>query len=536
MLIKVIIVDDEPAIREGIKNAVNWEKYDMEISAVVGSSAEALDQIEKSPPDVIILDICLDGMDGLEILEIVRHKYPNIFVILISGHDEFEYARRAVELNAFCYLLKPIDIDQLCTKLMQIVQHVQKKLEQLKKDKELNERLKESIPVIREHLFYEIIRGRNLIPDKINKKANFLGIDLDAKEYVVIVLELNLSDSKSEYDKNLLKYAVMELCEEAFTPFYKCYSFNLRENIGLLICGEALQNVLIKDISLALLEKINNSLGTSITIGIGSISHEITSVTHSYKEAVNVLEYKILIGLNRVIDSESILFNTNMKFERNLVKGLFDKRKDELKYALKTVNDETVNSIANDITETLRSSLKNNIKNFSRDLLQLSNSLSDILIGLDINVDSIFSDGNELYTTFKKQKTIEGIAVCLKDFFQRIMEEIKNRQNINNSFYVNKARDYIEKNLYGELSLSSVADYLYVSSNYLSRIFKQEVGESFIEYVIRGKMFEAKRLLETSTYKVYEIANELNYKDVNYFTKTFKKTFGVTPSEYRELI
>ena len=116
------------------------------------------------------------------------------------------------------------------------------------------------------------------------------------------------------------------------------------------------------------------------------------------------------------------------------------------------------------------------------------------------------------------------------------MEEIKNRQNINNSFYVNKARDYIEKNLYGELSLSSVADYLYVSSNYLSRIFKQEVGESFIEYVIRGKMFEAKRLLETSTYKVYEIANELNYKDVNYFTKTFKKTFGVTPSEYRELI
>ncbi len=533
---KVIIVDDEPAIREGIKNIINWEQFGMEVSAVAGSSAEALEKIDHSPPDILILDICLDGMDGLEILEIVRHKYPNVYVILISGYDEFEYARRAIDLNAFCYMLKPIDVGQLGQKLLQIREKIEQKFSQLKKDKELNERLKESIPIIREHLFHKIIKGKNINLDLITGKADFLGINLKAEEYLVIVVEPNLSENKSEYDKNLTKYAVMELCEDAFSDGYRCYSFELGDNIGFLVCGENIELSQIKDISCGIIQKINQSLSASVTIGIGSITKEITSVTHSYNEAVSALEYKILMGLNRVIDSESILNSANRRLERNLIRELFNKRKEELKYALKTMNQEMVQSICSDITNTLERSLKENIRNFNRDLLQLSNSLNEVVIGLDINIDKVFSGGYDLYGSFKRLETIEKISCCLQEFFQAILEEIRHRQNISNSFYINKARDYIEKNLYGELSLSSMADYLYVSSNYLSRIFKQEVGESFIEYVIRKKMLEAKRLLESSTYKVYEIADELNYKDVNYFTKTFKKAFGVTPTEYRELI
>lgn len=535
-MIKVIIVDDEITIREGIKKAIDWERYGMEVSAVAGSSAEALDCIEQFLPDIIILDILLDGMDGLEILDIVRHKYPNVYVILISGYDEFEYAQRAIELSAFCYLLKPIDEEQLKQKLGQIREDIDRKLDKLKKDKELNERLKESLPVIREHLFYEIIRGKNIHLDKIYEKSEFLGVDLNAKQYAVIILELHIPENKSEYDKNLIKYAAMEKCENAIAGLYKCYSFNLRENIGILICTDKIDLSHVKEICQGIINGINNLLSVPVTIGIGSVYHEITSIVYSYKEAVDALEYKALMGLNQAIDSDSIYRSANKKYERNPVKELFSKRMNELKHALKTMNSEVLSTISSDIALALEDSLKNNIRNFSKDLLQLSNSLNDVIISLDINIENIFHNETDLYGVFRKLKTIEKITDYLKDFFERVLEEVKSRQKDSNSFYVNKAKSYIDKNLYGELSLSNVADNLYVSSNYLSRIFKQEVGESFIEYVIRGKMHEARRLLETSTYKVYEIANELNYKDVNYFSKTFKKIFGVTPSEYRELI
>lgn len=535
-MIKVIIVDDEITIREGIKNAINWEQYGMEVSALAGSSAEALDKIEKSPPDIIILDIMLDGMDGLEILDIVRHKYPNVYVILISGHDDFEYAQRAIELSAFCYLLKPLDEEQLRQKLNQIREDIKLKMDKLKKDKELNERLKESLPVIREHLFYEIVRGKNIRLEKVFEKAAFLGVNLNAKKYAVLILELHIPDNKSEYDIILMKFAAMEKSEKAISGLYKCYSFNLRENIGILICTEQIDISRVKNICQSIINDINNSLAVPVTIGIGGVYPEITSIVYSYREAVDALEYKALMGLNRVIDTESLLSSSNKKYEINPVNELFNKRMNEIKHALKTMDNELIKSISADISSALKDSLENNIRNFSRDLLQLSNFLNDVLISLDINIDNFFQDGSELFGTFRKLKTIEKINDYLESFFERVLGEIGSKQKVNNSLYVNKAREYIDRNLYGELSLSSVADTLYVSSNYLSRIFKQEVGESFIEYVIRGKMQEAKRLLENSTYKVYEIANELNYRDVNYFTKTFKKTFGVTPSEYRDLI
>lgn len=535
-MIKVMIVDDEIVISEGIKQAIDWQSYGMEVCAVAGSGNEALEIMELCPPDIVILDIMLNDMDGLEVLDLVRHKYPNTYVILISGYDDFGYAQRAIELNAFCYLLKPLDENQLREKLLQISENIKKRFEKLKRDRELNERLRESIPILRDKFLYEIVMGKNTNKSSIDSKADFLEVDLKAGQYAVIILELSNVDYRNEYDKNLMKYAVMDICTGTFSGAYKCYPFNIQENIGLLICADSMEQSEIREMCCNIRDKVNRTLGILLTVGVGRPCNELLSVQYSYGEAADALEYKIIMGLNRIIDSEAIYKSANKKYEHNLLKEVFDKRSDELKIALKAMNNKTVYSITAEIISALHTSINNNIKNCNRNLLILSSYLTGIVISLDVNVDRIFEEGKELYGTFRQLETIEKIKECIEAFFRRIMENLKDRQKDSNNSYVDKALECIKENLNGEISLTTVADSLYVSSNYLSRIFRQKMGEPFIEYTIRLKMNEAKRLLETSNQKVYEIANELNYKDVNYFTKTFKRTFGVTPSEYRELL
>lgn len=534
-LIKVMIVDDERTIREGVRSAIDWQQHGLEVCATAASGAEAFEAIENDPPDIVLLDIVLNDIDGLEVLDLIRRKYPAIYVILISGHDDFEYAQRAIELSAYCYLLKPVDIAQLLEKLLQIRSSIEQRMDKLKKDSELNDRLKESIPIIRDSFFQELVNGKCTSVESITAKSDFLGVDLAARQYAVALVELHGAGNGDEYDRNLIRYATVDLCRDAFAGVFKCHPFNMEGNIGLLICSDDLDPVRVRGICTAIRDDVNGKLEVPLTIGIGAPQCGPLSIQHSYREAAEALEYKILMGLNRVIDPDIIYKTSNKLLERNLVKEVFLKRGDELKVALRNLNRKVVDSVASDIIAAMRESIDSNFKNRSRDLLLMSTYLSMVAIDLDVNTELIAGEGEELYLCLRSKETMEKIRECICLFFAKIMAELKARQQNCNSQYVSKALDCIRENLYGELSLSTIADTLYLSPNYLSRIFKQEVGEPFIEYTVRVKMNEAKRLLEQSSRKVYEIANELNYKDVNYFSKTFKKIFGVSPSEYREL-
>lgn len=534
-MIKVMIVDDEKTIREGVGKAIDWESHGMELCAAAASGAEALEIIEQNLPDIVLLDIVLNDIDGLEVLDLVGRKYPGIYVILISGYDDFEYAQRAIELNAYSYLLKPIDVAQLLEKLLQIREAIARRMDKLKKDRELNDRLRESIPIIRDSFFLELVGGKIASAESIAAKAEFLGVELMARQYAVAILEFHSLGNGCEYDRNLIKYAAMDICREAFSGAYRCHPFNLEEKIGLLICADEMEQEAIRAVCCTIRDDVNVKLGVPLTVGLGKPQGDLLSIRHSYDEAMESLGYKLIMGLNRVIDPEIIYKSSNNKLERNLIKEVFHRRGEELKVALKTMNRQAVESMASGIAAALRESIDGNIRNHAKDLLQLSAYLSGIAVDLDVDIENILDEGKELYGVFKSQETMEKIHACILAFFYRIMDELAGKQKNNNSLYVGKALQYIRENLYGEISLSAIADALYLSPNYLSRIFRQEVGEPFIEYTIRVKMNEVKRLLEQSPQKVYEIANKLNYRDVNYFSRTFKKIFGVSPSEYREL-
>ena len=540
-MINVLIVDDEYSIREGIKNNISWAEYGLRVCGTAASGFEALELVDKEMPEIIILDIRLSDMDGLEVLEVVKEKYPHIKVILISGHDDFEYAQKAIELDAFSYILKPIDDKKLLAKIIDAKKIIEDQFNKIKSDENLNKQLKKNIPILKDIFLNQIVTGKLTDLQTMKERSEFLGIELSMSQYTVLVLELqddNLVSKRSEYDKNMLKLAVINHLESMLGKTFSHYSFNLVNNIGVIIQGDNIDRTLLKNTCVEFKDYVNKSMGLLITIGLGRIHEGIHGIPFAFREALDALEYKLLLGCNVVIDIENIQVsqvNEKTVFAEDVFEDTIKKLEDDLIYSLKTLNRKKVAQITDNIVATLGETLRINIEKTDRLIFLMSFFLTKLLLTLDIKIEKFFDQGNEIYDDLRNLETIDQFGEYINRFFDKVMNILQNKQESKNSFLVSKAIEYIKENIYNDISLTKTADAIYISPNYLSRIFKQEMNETFIEFVTNSKMTEAKELLKNTNYKIYEIADMLKYKDVNHFTRVFKRVFSVTPTDYREL-
>jgi len=537
-MINIMIVDDELTIREGIKSTFQWEKYGLLVCGTAASGTDALYLIDETAPDIIILDIKMSDMSGLEVLEIVRNKYPNIKVILISGHDDFEYAQKAIELNAFCYVLKPIDEKKLLEKILAAKKVIEEQFLKIKSDESLNKRLKEGLPALRNVFLHQLLKGKLADMKTIKEKSDFLEINLNMPEHAAVIFDLQNEGShanRNEYEKSLMKLAVINAAENIFGKVFHYNCFDCEESMGIIIQGFKIKRSALKNTCWCFKEYVNNTLGLIMTLGIGGIHEGIQNIPLSYKEAVDALEYKLILGRNEIIDIEKIEEYFKKDYAESSLEETIKENEASLINALKVFNKVKIASIIDDVISSLREAIKINVKKTDRLTFLLSFFLTKILLALDIGIEKFFDLGNDTYNDMKKLETIEEFKEYINCFLSNVMSELMQREISNNGFLVNKAMEYIHENVYSDISLTGTANSIYINPNYLSKIFKQEINESFIEYVTKIKMNEAKKLLKSSNLKVYEIADMLRYKDVNHFTKIFKRYMSVTPSEYREL-
>jgi two-component system, response regulator YesN len=538
-MINVLIVDDEEQIREGIKGGIDWSTYGINIVNTVGSASEALNAIELSAPHAIILDIKMSEMDGLELLEIIHEKYSSIKVVLISGYDDFSYAQKAIELNAFCYLLKPLDDKELLSKILEIKQLIESQLSIVRKDEEFKKKFEENMPILRDNFFLQLMRGKISEFNSFKEKIDFLKLKLESPEYLVITLDLDnnsTSKSSSVYDQNVFKFAIMSTAENLFNKAYSCYCFNMDDNIGLLISGSALELMDIKNICVSLKEWVNATLSLSISIGIGSVCQNFSHIMFSCRESLDALAYKLILGRNEVIDVSNFPEIEKTKLTETGFDAILKDREEGLIYAIRCEDLAAAEEKFKGIILTLKKLIEVDIKMTNRLVYLLSFFLTKLLISLDISLDSFLEEETNFYTILEKFKTIEDINDYIKKYLQRVMLIFQEKQKKNANYHLNKAIEFINNNKYNDISLTNVANSLYIHPNYLSKIFKQNIGTSFVEYAINLKMNEAKKLLKSSNFKVYKIADMLQYKDINHFTRLFKKTFGLSPSDYRDLL
>ncbi len=537
--VDVLIVDDEQHTREGIRDELEWSKHGMRVIGTAANAYEALDIMDRSLPHIVILDIKMPDMDGLELLEIVKCRYPNVRVILISGYDQFSYAQKAVSGGAFCYILKPIDERELTEKILDARREIVEEQHRIHEDEVLRTRYRENLPVLRDHFLGMLASGRPLRPDRLIEKGEALGIDLSGKDFVVVAFDPSEERDEMVDQSAYRRYSVMEkaeriLCEISDTrdPVH-CYAFNVDKHIALLVAGDSIDIDAILASTGEIRTWVNVNLGVSVTASIGTVVHNPQDIHVSAKNAIEGLEYRFVKGSNSVFLGSDLSFGME---GRALVRR-FERTLKELKPAAEKAvkSGDGIEDLVESIVAELARAVEKDLSCKSDLCFVLVVFVLELLISIRADLSFFFVDGIDMVSYLKAIAVREELQSFLLEYLCGLHSSWNDHVSSSNNRLVTRALRYMEENIHGDISLTRVAEELNVHPNYLSRIFKTSSGRTYIEREIEMKMNEARRMLEETDGRVYEIANALSYRDVNYFTRTFKRMVGVSPTEYRSI-
>lgn len=545
---KLILVDDEEEVRQGILEKIEWDKHGFEIAGEAENGLEALEIAEKVIPDIVITDIKMPFMDGLTLAERFHEKYPTTKIIILTGFDEFEYAKKAIQLNVVEYILKPISSKELTNVLDKIKTKLDEEVAQKKDIEALKESYRKSLPLLREKFLISLINSE-LAREEIMGEARNYGLRIDGKGFAVALInpgnndkpvaagnvyELNEQENPGALsDRVLSRIAVLNICKEIMDRYNSGIVFLHNDNIALIFISQENDRDAVTGEILQILEEIRVYIqkyhGFTVTIGLGSFCNDIICLNQSYKNAVNALDYSVVLGNNRVIYIEDVEPQGDKRV-------LFDETKEHvLSSSIKVGSPE-------EMTETIENLFnyiiiqKASFKDYQIYLLEMLTTILKVAEDMDVNMETLFGANYNLFVEIYKFKDIQEVKVWVSGICTKIKRYIsKNRQDTC-KLMVKNATDYIKGNYSdSEITIYKVCKYLHISTTYFSTIFKRETRYTFVNYLTHVRMEAAKELLRSTNLKTFEVARAVGYSEPNYFSYCFKKNFGISPSEFRNL-
>lgn len=539
-MIKVFLVEDEFIVREGIKNNIDWDKYGYEFCGEASDGELAFPIISKEKPDIVITDIRMPFMDGLELSRLIKKELPQIKIIILSGHEEFEYAKAAIQIGIEEYLLKPINGDEL----LQAVNHV---AEKIKEERENSQTANDSGDISelringKRELFNDLIDGETPLSELL-ERGRELELDLMAECYNILMLKIQRPQNGASYSKRIEElYDRVEAYAEEQREDMICFD-RAPEGKAILFKGEKESDVDAKIQSFT--EFFRNLIaGYEDVSYFGSVGHSVLRVrelNRSYEAASHVFAYRFLVDGNRIVCMEDIERPGKMSAKDNncligsVDTGGLDKRKIE-GFLRGGEIEETrffVEEYIRNTGEAGNSSMIFRQYIIMDMFFAATHFLSQIDEEKAKSIQEPFSSPEQMQDTISRLDTTVDYIV---DLFQSVMEVRDRQMTEHNSDVVEVAKNYILDNYSQEdLTLNSVASHVNVSPNHLSAMFSQKTGQTFVKYLTDIRMNRAKELLKCTNKRSNEISEEIGYKDPHYFSHLFKKNVGCTPLQYRE--
>ncbi|WP_317367158.1 response regulator [uncultured Tyzzerella sp.] len=528
----VIIVDDEEEIRNGLMKKIDWERYGFNIISQAENGNEALDKIEKLKPDVVFTDIKMPFLTGIELIKIIASNMYNIKVVVISGFNDFEYIKEAMDNNAFGYLLKPIDSEELINILNRIKNNFDIEYNQKRNLEVLKKHYLESLPVIKTQFLTKAIE-RKLSLDYWENKCNSLNINLNNKYFLVATIKYSFKDSENNFieDDELIPFSIKNIFDEKMEEGIKniqFVSFFYSDNIVSIFSLDNKRYIksLIKELN-SVCDIYYKIMNIKITIGLGYCVEKIEHLKNSYESSEEALLYKMIIGSGKTIFINDIDPDKSIKlsFSENDEKKLFSiinlGEEDDI--------EKFINEIFYDIDKTIV-----NFNEYRLYLIEIILSILKISKNYSITSEEIFGKDFEIYKTIDKLDSIDVIKQYFLEKFNILSIFIRNKRINSTNAIVEKAKLYIDENYSNpELSINTICDVLFISPTYFSSIFKKVLNISFIKYLTDLRLEKALELINTTSEKTYVIAQKVGYTDANYFSYVFKKKYGVSPLKYK---
>ena len=535
--IKVFLVEDEMVIRRGIKNSIDWEKEGYIFCGEASDGELAYPMIIKEKPDILITDIRMPFMDGLELCKLVKKELPNIKILILSGYDEFDYAKEAIRLGVTEYLLKPISSG----KLLEALNGVSESIRREKEDKDLVRKYMEEMRENTEHekqkFFEQMIAGNLSMADALETGKKY-EMNLSAGMYNLLLFRFTLGEENRKSGELLgeAEYAIEKLTERLE------YVFEFQRGVEgwaflLMADNEEQMSERVKELSKDLEEIMKNYSTIAYFGGIGQPVARLRELEESFREAERALAARFTMELNRIIsvednrmaqnvdtldDIEITSFGEIEKTRTMLEKFLNNGAEDEI--------DEFVDVYINELPEeNLKSVLMRQY--IIMDAYIVMMSFCEKIEGIEGEMQA---QSEELKNSMKTIQTLEEIKNYIRMLLKKIIGVRDTISGRRYSDIIEIAKDQIRKTyMSDEISLNTIAAEVGMSPSYFSSIFSKEMGKTFVEYLTEIRMDRAKELLMCSSMKTSEIGYEVGYKDPHYFSYIFKKTQNCTPKEFR---
>lgn len=531
-MFKVLIVEDELPVRDTIIESIDWEKLGFEVVYAAADGQEALEYLENDAVDLMLTDIYMPFVDGLELVRRLRKKNNYTKVVFLTGYNEFEFAKEALELEASRYLLKPITKEELIKVLTELQLEIESEINQKKNMEWLKVEYDKKQLVIRDQWLRDVMSG--YVPKEQIEgtlKCNYQ--ELNDSNYAVAVIEIankeEIGHNMWQHDYTLLHFAVFNICKEILGNNHIVF---LGEQGKIICLFKALNG---KEDYISILNLLEEAIGMvkhiyqmDMSAGLGSMYEELSNIVHSFREAKLALEYKILEGLNRVI-----IF-TDM--ERNSAND-FSQTEECMTYietAIRVGDLPRVEKYLDLFFNSLKFK-KATINIFKTYTLTLVTKIYGSYNQNVLSEQDQFAIESSVIEKILQSERIEDISESINQLCHAMSDEIQRLRNDDQLSIVQDAKKYIEQ-YYQEpkLDLNRISEHLHVSASYFARLFKKYYQITFLDYLTQYRLEEAKSLLRNSTLKVFEIAEKIGYEDPHYFSYNFRKNVGMTPLQFRK--
>ncbi|MDO5425198.1 MAG: response regulator transcription factor [Eubacteriales bacterium] len=517
----VLLVDDEPVILKSMRQVIPWEELGFQIIGTAADGEEALAFAQQRQPELVITDVMMPRMNGIELAKKLRNQFPGIEIVILSGYDEFDYAQSAMRAGVVEYLLKPTRKAELVAALQRIHGRISQKRAFQENMEKLKGEVQKQMQVMKNQFFCDLTYGAAGETDLFAALREYRS-PLQGRPYYLCCFDLDQDGpEKALPEKRALLWLQLNLILSAKMTEMEYFEYFER---GLSLyhifeTEDGLEQVLTEAI-----QELRGLTGVSVSVGISRQYRELGQLAAARRDCEIALEERCNLGENSCIPYEEVrLFEKDMQaFDQELRNAICVK--------IRALNQEAAETMVRELYEKMKSEKAIYQQFYSqtmRILLELYN-----LAGEDGTVQKGLE---KAFSRLSDYKTADALMELVIEWMRKVIQTADRKKGSRNQELVAQVTAYVEQNLGREITLQDAADAVHLSKNYLCSIFKKERGETFFQYLTTARMEKAKQLLKETDYKVYTIAEKTGYSDYAYFAQVFKKSVGVTAAEYREI-
>ncbi|QGQ95168.1 response regulator [Paenibacillus psychroresistens] len=536
-MVQVLLVDDETSVVDALSIRIPWEELGVSAVHRAYSGLEAFEIFKLGQIDIVITDIRMPGMSGLELIKKITAVKFRTKCILLTGYAEFDYAQEAMRSQVFDYLLKPVSNDELISTVKRLIAQLKAEWDDISSYQRASNTLREHLPLLRNNLLQDLLQGRKMESLAFAEKLEMLKLPFTAESRICMLL-IRMEGHFLNYNKqsmSLFEYAVFNITEEIMSADYDMwYGKDSHEYLVVLLKGKSMnpteQSMSDNELLELRAEELQHNVELYLTGNITILLSNWTGLSENLSDVYEIMLYE----MRKMIKGNSGIFKTvdissqkvriqslQCLYEPPMLNQLLEAGRWE-EAAIKV--DQIMNELANKWNDSLE-----HINEVYYSLLSSFNYIAHKSGKQLIHIVGLKQLELEAY----QRRSLEHFRNWAKDVLGLIREDLDQDNRNTNTIIINRVQQFVEHRLAEDVSLQAIADEVYLNPGYLSKLYKLETGENISDYIYRLRMDKSAYYLTNTHYKIQEICELIGYQNTSYYIKMFKKHFNVTPQEYR---